>query len=281
MYALHVPYEYDIHLKFEKTLFITYLLCNVENRPLHHMLIVDWSRPLFVNIYSSESMNAVSGQRRPWSDCADAQSDQGLRCRYMAKGPVRRAPVLFAFRRFKCRLPPLSVQYMAVFQYCLSYLYAVVLLFTWTYIDSGHVQNCLRVVEICVIHVNWIRHANKKNKKERTKEGNTTHVAHINGIDSRLIRAIVEQWKLIWFTLSSGTDRPVYSVWTQINRRRTRRLISVFTVCHLPSNIWIHQKVVKWHYENTPIQIYRKFHLQKLKIFRWKTLIFSLFLLKT
>ena len=28
------------------------------------------------------------------------------------------------------------------------------------------------------------------------------------------------------------------------------------------------------HYENTPIQIYKKFHLQKLKIFRWKTLIF-------
>ena len=25
------------------------------------------------------------------------------------------------------------------------------------------------------------------------------------------------------------------------------------------------------HYENTPIQIYRKFHLQKLKIFRYKT----------
>ena len=24
------------------------------------------------------------------------------------------------------------------------------------------------------------------------------------------------------------------------------------------------------HYENTPIQIYRKFHLQKLKIFRYK-----------
>ena len=28
------------------------------------------------------------------------------------------------------------------------------------------------------------------------------------------------------------------------------------------------------HYENTLIQIYRKFHLQKLKIFRYKTLIF-------
>ena len=25
-----------------------------------------------------------------------------------------------------------------------------------------------------------------------------------------------------------------------------------------------------WHYENTPIQIYRKLHLQKLKIFRKK-----------
>ena len=32
--------------------------------------------------------------------------------------------------------------------------------------------------------------------------------------------------------------------------------------------------------QNTPIQIYRKFHLQKLKIFRWKTLTFSIFLLK-
>ena len=35
------------------------------------------------------------------------------------------------------------------------------------------------------------------------------------------------------------------------------------------------------HYENSPIQIYKKFHLQKLKIFRSKTLIFFIFLLKT
>ena len=35
------------------------------------------------------------------------------------------------------------------------------------------------------------------------------------------------------------------------------------------------------HYENTPIQIYRKFHLQKLKNFKQKTLIFFIFLLKT
>ena len=33
-------------------------------------------------------------------------------------------------------------------------------------------------------------------------------------------------------------------------------------------------------YENTPIQIYRKFYLQNLKFFRIKTLIFFLFQLK-
>ena len=38
----------------------------------------------------------------------------------------------------------------------------------------------------------------------------------------------------------------------------------------------------KWafHYENTPIQIYRKFHLLKLKIFRKKLWYFFIFLLK-
>ena len=35
------------------------------------------------------------------------------------------------------------------------------------------------------------------------------------------------------------------------------------------------------HYETTPIQIYWEFYHQKMKIFRWKTLIFFLFLLKT
>ena len=34
------------------------------------------------------------------------------------------------------------------------------------------------------------------------------------------------------------------------------------------------------HYENTPIQIYRKFYLQTLKIFRYKSLLFFIFLLK-
>ena len=36
-----------------------------------------------------------------------------------------------------------------------------------------------------------------------------------------------------------------------------------------------------YHYENTPIQIYWKFYHQKMKIFRWKILIFFIFLLKT
>ena len=35
------------------------------------------------------------------------------------------------------------------------------------------------------------------------------------------------------------------------------------------------------HYENTPIQIYWKFYNEKRKKFRWKILIFFIFLLKT
>ena len=31
--------------------------------------------------------------------------------------------------------------------------------------------------------------------------------------------------------------------------------------------IWMYLLTKDMHYENTPIQIYRKFHLQKLKIF--------------
>ena len=42
------------------------------------------------------------------------------------------------------------------------------------------------------------------------------------------------------------------------------------------------KRVLEFHYENTPIQIYRKFHLQKLKLSdKKKTLIFFLFLHKT
>ena len=42
-------------------------------------------------IYSIVSYDSVSGQRRPRSDCADAQSDLGLRCPHMPKTHFRMA----------------------------------------------------------------------------------------------------------------------------------------------------------------------------------------------
>ena len=56
------------------------------------------------------------------------------------------------------------------------------------------------------------------------------------------------------------------------------RLMQVF--------VWrIYQKVrfltLRLHSENTPIQIYWKFHLQKLKKFQIKILVFFIILLKT
>ena len=45
--------------------------------------------------------------------------------------------------------------------------------------------------------------------------------------------------------------------------------------------IALHSELLNMHYENTPIQIYRKFHLQNLIIFSKKILIFFIFLLKT
>ena len=43
---------------------------------------------------------------------------------------------------------------------------------------------------------------------------------------------------------------------------------------------WGFDTMATIHYENTPIQIYRKFHLQKLKIFIQKCQILFIFLLK-
>ena len=37
--------------------------------------------------HSTVSNDSVCGQRRPWSDCADAQSDQGLRYLHMPEDP--------------------------------------------------------------------------------------------------------------------------------------------------------------------------------------------------
>ena len=36
-------------------------------------------------LHSIVSNDSVSGQQKPWSDCADAQADLGLRCRHMTK----------------------------------------------------------------------------------------------------------------------------------------------------------------------------------------------------
>ena len=43
----------------------------------------------FLFIHSIVSNNFVSGQWRLWSDCADAQSDQGLRCPHMPVDKTR------------------------------------------------------------------------------------------------------------------------------------------------------------------------------------------------
>ena len=49
------------------------------------------------------------------------------------------------------------------------------------------------------------------------------------------------------FILSFRTDMPELTVYTQIRRRRMRRLIRVDTVCHSPSNfILIHRRVINW-----------------------------------
>ena len=51
-------------------------------------------------------------------------------------------------------------------------------------------------------------------------------------------------------------------------------------VCSSDHDVW--WKLDKdAHYENTPIQIYRKFHLQKPENFQIKTLINFIFILKT
>ena len=54
------------------------------------------------------------------------------------------------------------------------------------------------------------------------------------------------------------------------------RVYLSFPYSHVNSTSWVCYRygLILLHYENTPIQIYRKFHLQNLNIFRWKTLIF-------
>ena len=52
----------------------------------------DICSPLIHSIVSNDS---VSGQRRPWSDCADAQADLGIRCPHMPETSFRMTRHIF------------------------------------------------------------------------------------------------------------------------------------------------------------------------------------------
>ena len=56
---------------------------NVQIQVIRRMFKVSSGPFLSIDIYSIVSKNSVSGQRSPRSDCADAQSDLGLRCPHM------------------------------------------------------------------------------------------------------------------------------------------------------------------------------------------------------
>ena len=49
---------------------------------------------LCLSIYSAVCIGTVTGQQRPISDCAFAQSDLGLRCPHMLQGPFSRVTSL-------------------------------------------------------------------------------------------------------------------------------------------------------------------------------------------
>ena len=57
--------------------------------------------------------------------------------------------------------------------------------------------------------------------------------------------------------------------------------IPLFCICRMPDSGFMFTCSKRQHYENMPIQIYRRFHLQKLKKIQIKTPIFFIFLLKT
>ena len=58
-------------------------------------------------------------------------------------------------------------------------------------------------------------------------------------------------------------------------------LLLLFCLFDFIKEYMLYTMLVIANYENTPIQIYWEFYHTKMKIFRWKILIFFLFLLKT
>ena len=60
---------------------------NSKNRPYQNDPTHSWSGSYLPLLYTIVSPRPQDEQRRPWSDCADAQSYQGLRCSYMHNAP--------------------------------------------------------------------------------------------------------------------------------------------------------------------------------------------------
>ena len=84
-------------------------------------------------------------------------------------------------------------------------------------------------------------------------------------------RAFIQVFKV--FMERSWVNRELPGTCSLSELVRTRCFNVHFT--NIKSNISLH--FLYNHYENTPIQIYRNFHLQKLKIFRRKIWYFSYF----
>ena len=68
---------------------------------------------------------------------------------------------------------------------------------------------------------------------------------------------------MTWFRVFAFSDILSFVI-TSLGEEGTGRLTSRLAVCSGCECF----SSLPLHYENTPIQIYRKFHLQKLKIFR-------------
>ena len=87
---------------------------------------------------------------------------------------------------------------------------------------------------------------------------------------------------LLWEQLLSFLVRPLSEgTWPALKQQEVPRVASfVGNGESSPFKALISDILnVRYHYENTPIQIYRDFHLQKLKIFRKKSIV-VIFLLK-
>ena len=79
--SVPLPWRCRCLITFEACQVKTCLLTCTFSNPAAHMQSIIWSFSPF--IHSVVSNNSFNGQRRPWSDCADAQADRGLRCPHM------------------------------------------------------------------------------------------------------------------------------------------------------------------------------------------------------